>query len=299
MDDGDVDVGPTFTRLIFPWITAARCLEILSELSGRNAWIDAEGGLHIRQRSAEPAPFGISSLNDIVPFLNVSVEEHRRELHNVQIIRGGHGLADERTELFVGDGQRKTFNVSLPVAEAPTITVDGISQTVGTTGDGSGDTQWRWNGGRTEISQASSSTPLTSTQELAVTYRGTFFIAIQRGNASSIAERRSIEGGSGRYEFVFEDRTIESLADGQRLANARAERYGYVPIDLTAVTRRRGLDVGQLIDVDLPENGIDNDQYLIHAITKYPGQPPPLDLRHPSHLRRVGWRVGQVLPRNP
>ena len=265
MNDADVDEGPTFTRIIFPWITASRCLQILTDLSGRNLWIDTGGYIHMQQRTAQPAPFGITSLNDGGPFLEVATEEHRRELHNVQIVRGGRDVSDEQTELFVGDGKRRTFNVSLPVAESPIITVDGIPQTVGASGTGSEeDAQWYWAGGRTEITQDSSSTPLTTTQELSVVYRGSYNITIQRGNTASIAERRSVEGGSGRYEFVYEDRTIESLIDGRKLADARASRYGYTPVDIAAVTRRRGLEVGQLIDVHLPENGIDNEQYLIH-----------------------------------
>ena len=278
MRDVDVDVGPTFERVVFSWVSVSRALYILSDLSGRDWWVSASGALHMRQRTAYAAPFGISSTDDVGPFIDITVSEHRREYRNVQIVRGGRVVTAEREEIFAGDGTVQTFNVALPVAAAPTVEIvdvlpDGtlneatrVARDVGIAGIDSG-RDWYWSSDRSEISQDQDNVPLSTDERLVVRYRGSYNITISRGSAAAIAERQNVEGGSGRYEHVLENRALESVATTSAEAEALLARYGYIPTVVEGVTRRRGLEAGQLIPVDLPEHEINNSSYLVTDIS--------------------------------
>jgi hypothetical protein len=68
-------------------------------------------------------------------------------------------LTAVRTETFAGDGFTQTFGVEFPIALAPTVSVNGVAQTVGIGGLEDGK-QWYWNRGANEVAQELTDAPL-------------------------------------------------------------------------------------------------------------------------------------------
>lgn len=107
--------------------------------------------LNIAERGVVAAPFDIVEGVPGGKWSEMRVDEETGGYFN-RIHVAGWSVTDPRTEEFAGDGERRTFNLSLPVALKPEVEVNGNPQTVGIGGLDTG-RQWYWNKGRTEITQ--------------------------------------------------------------------------------------------------------------------------------------------------
>lgn len=119
--------------------------------------------LNIVERDAVTAPFDIIEDVDGGTWSNMSIDEETGGYFN-RIHVAGWSVTDPRTEEFGGDGGRRTFNLSLPVALKPVVEVNGEAKTVGIGGLDTG-RDWYWNKGQTEITQDESGTILKAGYE--------------------------------------------------------------------------------------------------------------------------------------
>ena len=155
---------------------------------------------------------------------------------------------------------------SRPCCE-PTVTVNGVTKTVGIKGvDPAGSHDWYWNSGNVQIVQDDSATPLTSTDTLAVLYQGSFPIVIGQADSVEIAARAAVEGGTGVYEEVAEDATIDSMDLAIDKAGGLLRKYGRVPRRVTFEIDHDGLKPGQLITMGAPLHEV-TGQYLVETVS--------------------------------
>lgn len=254
--------GPTIQVAQFSYITVAEALNELSDETGFYWFIDQDREMIFKPRTAVVAPFEITDTNR--PFISLTVERNRDEYRNVQIIRAGEDLTTERTETFVGDGTRQTFNTSFPMGVEPTVQVNGSAQTVGIRGVESGQ-DWFWNKGRTELSQNDQDTALTASDTLTVTYQGLVPIVVQNEDPEAIQERQDIEGGSGRYENLETAPQVDDKNQALSQSEGLLDRFAQIEETLGIETDDTRLRKGQLLSVELTNHGIDAD-YLISQL---------------------------------
>lgn len=114
--------------------------------------------LNIVERGATAAPFDIVEDVPGGKWFDMSLDEETGGYFN-RIHVAGWSVSEPTTEQFAGDGERRTFNMSLPIATKPVVEVNGVAQTVGI-GDLDTGKHWYWNKGRNEITQDGASTPL-------------------------------------------------------------------------------------------------------------------------------------------
>lgn len=246
---------------VFNYVPATQVFDRLAERTGCNWWIDPDKVLHFEARDATAAPWSISSTS---PIRNVQVQRHRQEYRNRQYVKGGRATTDTQTESFKGDGVTQTFNVGYPIAKQPTITLNGTPQTVGVRGVDSGK-QWYYAKGDRAITQDPDGTPIGPDDALVVTYQGLFNIVLILKDEAAIAERQAVEGGTGCYDYVDEEPEITSLDAAIEYASDKLRRYARTGRTLTFTTFRDGLAAGQILHVDLPEHGLDED-FLITRV---------------------------------
>jgi hypothetical protein len=259
--DGVVD-GPTVEEAQFPYIRLSEALNDLAELTGYHWFIGPNKDLTFAPRTANTAPIEITDTNK--PYFSLTIERGRSEYRNKQIIRAGEDLTSERTETFVGDGERKVFNVAFPVGKKPAVKVNGTTQTVGIRGLDDGE-DWFWNKGRTEISQADGASALAGTDTLSVTYQGLFPIVVQARDVGEIESRQQVEGGSGVYEAIESAPQINDSAAALEKAEGMLARYAEIGETLTFSMDEPRLRKGQLLTVELTAQGL-SDTYLIDAV---------------------------------
>lgn len=272
---GTIDVGPTLERVVFPYMPVADCLNDLCNLSGFTWNIDYEKRLNLRAPEEDTAPVTISEPVNMARQLRV--KRDRNQYRNVQAFVGGRDVSEPESEEFVPDGVQRTWTVGLPIAESPEITLiePGPSlspQSVGVKGLDVGK-QFYWNRDDATITLDAAYSPAPSSPtRIRVDYRGFFPIFLKQEDPGQIAARASVEGGTGRYEQVERDESIESSALGSEKALGFLRRFGQVPtvVDLVADTAHvpdlTQCHAGQSMSVDLPSHGIVADTFLIQSM---------------------------------
>jgi hypothetical protein len=259
-----IDAGPTFVRKVFNYRAISDCLNELSEDTGYSWWIDYDKTFHFRQREALAAPFSVSLSNSTIR--KVSVKTSRGTYRNRQYIRAGRDITDVLVETFRGDNVRQTFNVGFPIGEEPTVLLNGVPETIGIRGvDDDNAFQWYWNKDASEVSQRSSSVPPTTSDSLAIAYRGLYPVLVQAQDDARIMERQSVEGGSGLYEAIDDYRDIDDADLAFSTAMAKIQRHGLIRKTITFETDEDGLSSSQLITVTLPQHNVDGD-FLIQSV---------------------------------
>lgn len=262
ISEGLIEDGPEVVKAVYNYVRLSDAFNELAERTGMVWYIDPFLGLNFHARESAPCPVSFSDSSS--PFRSLKVAASRSAYRNQQYVRGGLAETESRVESFVGDGTRKTFNLSFLAGQAPTITVNGVSKTVGIRGIDTGK-DWYWNKGEKEITQDDGGTALISSQTLAVTYIGLYPLIVIAGDYAEMTARAIAEGGTGIYESMFEDTSINSLD----LANERAEgllgRYAQLPPTLTYQTDTLGIQAGQIQSVVLTDEQL-NDQFLITSV---------------------------------
>lgn len=261
---GSIDDGPELSRANWNHVSISSVLDELSKDVGFYWFVDYEKRLHFLPRTAATAPFAIDEVNSKVRDFRST--ETRNDYRNTQIIKGWKEITNPLTERFLGDGESKTFTVSFPLYQPPTVTVNGQPQTIGIRGVEEGK-HWYWSKDQNEISQdnQAESVPLSSSDRLEVTYVGTYSGITYQQDQAQVEARAAVEGGSGLYEAVETDASLEGgevvIARGAGLLrryvlDAQAE----FELDLD------GLDIGQLLIVDYPTLGLSQAEMLITGI---------------------------------
>lgn len=266
---GGVVDGPVIERAVFNYVSAAAAFDELAQLVGFHWTIGYDKLLTFAPREQVRAPFDVTEAAK--NFREMDVERSRSQYRNLQYLRAGVDVTDPRTETIYGDGANQTFAVAFPVYEAPTVEVSVgggafSAQTVGIRGvDADGSAQWYWNKGENQITQDTGDTPIAAADRLRVTYRGTFPIIIAHSEPGEIESRASTEGGSGIYEAIEEDASLDSVTLAQAKAAAMLRKYGRIPENVTFETDDPGLRAGQLVTITSAEHGVDGD-YLIESV---------------------------------
>jgi len=290
--------GLEIERAVFAYRKASDCIREIADLIGFSWYIDVDKDLQFFDRATFNAPWSISDGSS--NYISLGVKVHGKDYRNKQLVRGGNDRTTSRTENFTGDDEGQTFTLGYPCAEEPTITLDtgggAASQTVGIRGvDDPADFDWYWKSESSEITQKDADTPISPGDVLAVTYRGYYPIITQRTDAAQIAERAAVEGGSGIYENVATDRSIESGEFAEQKAEGLLRRFGSeVPVTVNIVTDNDGLMPGQLLFIDLPDrhSSLDAQQFLIDSVT---WQEVVFDGTHSTFRYRVKALSGEHL----
>ena len=260
--DAAMETGPIIEHVVFNYRTAAEAFNDLGDLTGFTWNIDYNKILHFFSRTYYLAPFDLTT--DLL-YRSLTSQQTREQYRNTQWIRAGKDISSILTESFHGDAKQTTFNVALPIALAPTITLNAAAQTVGIRNVDTSGFQWYWNADDTGVSQDSTGTPISSTDTLTVIYQGFFPILVQSYTQSAIDERASVEGGSGVYESIDDHEEINRSVLAMDYAIGLLRKFGHIPRQLDIETDEIGLKAGQLIQITLPRFNL-NGQYLLQRV---------------------------------
>jgi hypothetical protein len=269
----NVEDGPIIKRVIFNYQRVDQALRELADLTGFAYYVDYAKDVHFFDRT-----ISISPLTIVDEAITARLDRGRDTYRNRQYVRAGLDLTSSRTEAFVGDGARKAFTLNFPVGKAPTVEVNSVGKTVGIRGlDDSSD--WYWNKGDNVISQDDGDAALADTDDLDVTYQGLFPIIVSAENPAEIAARAAVEGGTGAYESVIQDASLDQRNLALDKANGLLRAFGTlndrVTVDLTPSQLSKVVDAvtwepvdlraGDLLNVTITALGI-SDVFLVDEI---------------------------------
>jgi hypothetical protein len=265
--DPKIGAGATIPAISYKGKFISVAYDDAAKQSDYSWYIDDNSELYFRVREVNPSPWILQS-SSIVPQSdlevdsNLYVETSGPLYRNRQIVLGCTDTATF-SETHIGDGHATSFTLGYPLAAAPSsFTLNNVTQTLGV--KGTTGAQFYYAIGDSVITQDSSVTVLTSSDQIMVTYEGSFPVDITVDNLTAQATLAAVQGGTGIVEAV-EDRTGQGLdkAAGTTLANQLLDRYCITGRTIQFLTSRDGLDIGQYLSVFLPEHGLWDDQLLI------------------------------------
>lgn len=261
--NGRIDDGALINKVNYNYMKVGAALTELAQLNGKIWWIDYEKKLHFVDRTEFKASFDLTPATPY--YRKLSLVNEDATYRNVQTVRAGRGITDPRTEQFVGDGTRKTFTVSFPIANILSMSVNSSPVTFGKKLAGLGE-DFVWEVDSSEITQSEANNPLTSFYVLEVVYEGFYPVVVQVADDDEIAARTTIENvTSAVYEELVDDESIGSHVDALNRATTLLQAYGKVQKEISYDTFRPGLSAGMLQNVEIPALGLD-EPFLITAI---------------------------------
>lgn len=271
---GTIQSGIIMDIAKFPRVgTVTETIDQLAEICGFIWYIDFDKSLHFKERTTETAGYNVV---DNSPILNINLRQNRSQYRNRQYIRGGQTPTDSQitneSPSPKPDGVARTFVTRYPIAQAPSITVNGspvASDQIGVNGvDGqSVPLQWYWSYGSNTITQDLNQTVLGTSDTIIISYIGLIPLLVVVEDAAAIASRAAIENVSGVYEAL---ETLPNLNDKNQainIANGRLAKYTKIFNELTYQTFTNGLSAGQLQTVTLSKYNLSAGEFLIDRVT--------------------------------
>lgn len=286
---GKIDPGPVVTKAVYNYVPASKLMDELCNLTGYSWNVDQYGQLNMNNRAATPAPFNIS--DNSKPIFNFQAKSTRQNYANREWLRAGKDATSSRTESFTGDGVNQTFVLKFPVATAPTITLNGVSKTVGIRLLDTGK-DWYWQKEDNTITQADTGTVLTSSDTLAVTYTGFYPLMVKVENEAEINARALVEGNTGLYERIDVDESLEDRDLATDKANGLLRKYAAIQGTITYGTYTFGLRAGQIQNIVQTPDAISGD-YLISEVSivwSVPRQAYVVQVKALSGEQLGGWQ---------
>ena len=265
---GTLTKGSTIiTQAVFNYISATDCFDYLRDAAGGDlSWnIDFDKELTFFQRSDNS---GIAF--DDSTCLSMTLEETRKNYRNSQLVRAGDSTTETQVDEIPSpkpDGESRTFTLRFPVATKPVIKVDTGSgfitispNDIGINGLDSNKKYYFQKNSR-NITQDLAETVLSSTDAITVSYQGLKPIIVLAEDPAGQNERAAVEGGTGIYQMVNNQRTIDDKGAALEFAQGLLVRFGTIPRNVT-IESETTRTAGQLIQVQSDNLEI-NEDFLI------------------------------------
>ena len=268
--DPDFPDGPIIEHIPFNYVSCAQVFDELSTLTGYFWNITDEKVLQFLDRSTMRAPVDIAPGNGVFQADSVEVDQSLEQYRNEQYIRGGLTITDAaQVDESLGDGKRTTFTTALPVAlpggVMPVVKVNAAVKTVGIRQVDTGK-DWYCQENSNEISQDTGGTKLTSSDTFHAESFGYFPLIGAARDPGAVAERISVEGGSGLYQHVEDREEIDRAEGARERAESLLRRFGKIDSRITGQTLVRGFHPGQVVQIHLPEHGLHHLDCIIAAV---------------------------------
>jgi hypothetical protein len=200
------------------------------------------------------------TLSGQVPY----VERVSPLFRNTQYVVGGTTPGPGRTEYFTGDSTKRSWNLFYNVAGKPYVILNGTSKSIGiqgTTGQ-----NYYFQVGTSSITQDSSQTVLTGSDNLEIHYTPQLPSTAQAQSSSQIAAQKALDGTTGIVESAVKDTNIALQADGVTEANQLLNVYSPYGTRFTFPTQATGYYPGQQITVTYAPLGFSSTKMLIESV---------------------------------
>ena len=170
-----------------------------------------------------------------VPINGIQKTTKDTDLRTSQIIKGGTEQTDEQTENYLWTEDQNNFTVNFPVAQRPTISVNGTplpASAVGVSGLNEDDPSvvflFSYNSQIIKYNDENTVKTIAANDVITVQYIGMYPIRVVVDNAVEIEELANRTGTSGRIENVKIDATVTSISDATSMGQGLLSNYGQV-----------------------------------------------------------------------
>jgi hypothetical protein len=211
---------------------------------------------------------GVSLIEHTTNYIPNSLQwkKDRNNYRNTQILTDVNALTVELTETALQSmDDNQSFNLRFPLNNKPKLYITNLISHINNPSDNeqvdprqigiSGlDTnkQWYWSKGINTITKDETNTVLGKNQYLIVKYVGQYKTNIIQRNLTEIANRQSIEGGSGVYMHLESGSDIEDANVAANKAIALLNKYARMAQSISVESYTVEWEIGEIIDMIIP-----------------------------------------------
>lgn len=230
-------------------------------------YVDEWRIVHVIEASTTAAPWHLSDLDatDANVLVKLKYTTTLDKIVNVTFLDASAVLSPAIPENFVGNGSQESFPVTKPIGATPTVTVGGVSKTVGQK-NGVTAFQWYWSPGSGGIDRGTDGIP-GSGVSVVVTYQPQSRQLFQDRNITSIDIQSRIESGTGQWGAHVPYSVPFDEADGPTVAEQANLETAGSPKSLEFVTYKYGLAFGQIFHVTLAKLHLTDFPLLIDTVS--------------------------------
>lgn len=247
--------GVTIDQISFNYIQPSQAIRKIAELSGRSWYIDYDKIIHYFPLVTNVTPFNIDVNENRYSALTISKDA--TQIKNRVYVRGGTKLSDYTTYSTKGDGVKKQF-VLPDKPHDVSVTVNGVSKTLGVKNLNTSGYDWYLNYQEKYIEQDSGASALATTDTLVVTHKYDIPILVAVEDTASII-------ANGQKEFAIFDKSISTTESARDRALAELTDYANNLIEGSFRTWTNGFRSGQYINIILPEYDV-SANYMIQTV---------------------------------
>jgi hypothetical protein len=255
--------GFPIKSISFNEISMSDSISKLAKLTGYSWYVDNTKDLHFIKKDDETAPFDITDENGNYIIGTFNVTDSLSQIRNKVKVRGGQGTGLALTEKYAGNGSQATFPLGHKFSVLPTVSVDGVSKTVGVDNiDADGSFQCMWSFQQKYIRFTTGNTPGApvgpATTNVLITGTPIIPIVVQVQDPASVLE-------FGIYEYVINDDSIASRDDAIKYAQAELQGYANGLKDAEFQTYTPGLHSGQTLTINSSDLDV-NESFIIQEV---------------------------------
>ena len=251
----NVVTGVTISKIVFNYVQLSQALRKIADLTGRNWYIDYNKDIHYFSLLQEAAPLSITDSSANIE--NLTIRKDSSQLKNRVYVRGGTELSDFTTYSSKGDGVKTQFVLPDKPHEV-SITVNGVSKTVGIKNVDTSGYDWYVNFQEKYVEQDAGGAVLSTSDTLVVTYKYDIPILVAVEDTDSIID-------NGVHEFSIIDKQIPTTQAARDRATAELTDYATNIVEGSLKTYVTAIKAGQYIPINRTDFDV-NDNYIIQRV---------------------------------
>ena len=237
----------------------------LADLINYDWFVDEDKDIHFFAKDTTDAPFGLTDINGNFLFESFILRRDNKQVKNVIFVRGGEYLGTNFTSEFISDGIQNVWTLpnrydEIKMNVTGEIWSGGIDEK-----DNINEFDYLWSNDEKFIQFRAGRIP-SDTSSIRISGRPKLPVRIKLRDTESIADMVSSEGGTGEYEFLIVDKTINDKQGARDRARAELNSFKATLSEGEFITRTSGLKAGQKININSAAFGI-NDDFIINKVT--------------------------------
>jgi len=261
----NVDCDTTIDYIAFNYLPISKCLTQLADTVNYDWYIDYDKDIHFFAKDSNPAPVELE--DDTATYLinTLKIRRDNSQLRNVIYVRGGEYLGSTFTTEVEANGIDSIYPLGYKY-DGLSVTLTGQSLNVGVDNlDDEDDYDVLWNFQEKIIKFRDSRIP-TVGSTMRIGGKPYLPVRIKERNSNSIDAMVSAEGGTGEYEYLIIDNTIETKQEARDRATAELNAYKLTLNEGSFMSYTDGFKAGQEIRINSEAHGID-ENFIINQVT--------------------------------
>jgi hypothetical protein len=263
--------APNVEKIVFDYKYPSECFKELCDYVGWHWAPDYYKDLSFfsAEELAQPAPMKLTPGGR---FRNIKHTVDTQGLRNRVYVRGGTMLSDFFTYEIKADGTARTWilphkphEISFSVGGTPvSVGIENVHQEE--------DYPYLMNFEEKYVRASAQTATVAGGTTLSWTYKFDIDVITTVEDVASQQALAAVQGGDGVYEYVITDDSLTTIEAAEAAGNADLREHANPRVKGSFETEVNGWIPGQLVEIDLPDRGIQGT-FLVQKVTTTPVTP--------------------------